>query len=256
MPIRDYQRPTELPAARALLRQPGAASLMFGPRVPDEPFAGIDAVVELSQLNLNYIRVTAPAIQIWVATPLQALTESAEVRAEACGLLAEAASWVAPLTLRNLATLGGALAATKGPPEVRLALLVMEAVRVPDDPLAEIVLPRSPRPGLGAAFARVARSPRDEAIVAVAAKLYVHEGVCRNVRLAVAGASPQPTRLLSAEALLEGQPWSDERLNAVVERVRGEAQPIVDYRGSVEYRKAMAGTLARRALTEAWQRAQ
>jgi carbon-monoxide dehydrogenase medium subunit len=105
-------------------------------------------------------------------------------------------------------------------------------------------------------LARVARSPRDEAIVAVAAKLYVHEGVCRNVRLAVAGASPQPTRVLSAEALLEGQPWSDERLNAVVERVRVEAQPIVDYRGSVEYRKAMAGTLARRALTEAWQRAQ
>jgi CO/xanthine dehydrogenase FAD-binding subunit len=229
---------------------------MFGPRLPDAPFAGIDIVVDLSPLNLNYIRVLDSILRIGVATPLQTIAEAAEIQAEACGLLTEAARLVAPLTLRNLATLGGALAATKGPPEVRLALLVMEAVRVPDDPLAEIVLARSPRPGLGAALARVARSPRDEAIVAVAAKLYVHEGVCRNVRLAVAGASPQPTRVLSAEALLEGQPWSDERLNAVVERVRVEAQPIVDYRGSVEYRKAMAGTLARRALTEAWQRAQ
>ncbi len=255
MPIREYQRPKDLPAAQAALRRPGAAPLMFGPRLPDEPFAGLETVVDVSRLELNYIRVSEPAIRIGAATPLQALTESPEIQAEACGLLAEAIRLAAPLTLRNLATIGGALQAKDGPPEVKLVLLVLDAACAPDDPLAEIVLTRSPQPGLGAALARVARSPRDEAIVAAAAKLYVENGLCRNVRLAVAGTFAQPMRLTTAEALLEGQPWGEDKLSAVVERVLAEAQPVGDYRGSAEYRKEMAGVLTRRALTQAWGRA-
>jgi carbon-monoxide dehydrogenase medium subunit len=256
MPVREYQRPAELPTAQALLRRPGAAPLMFGPRVPDEPLAGVEMAVDVSQLGLSYIQVTQSVIRIGAATPLQAIAEALEIQAEAGGLLAQAVRLAAPLTLRNLATLGGALSATGGPPEVRLALLVMEATRAPGDPLAEVVVPRSPGPGLGAALVRVARSPRDEAIVAAAAKLYVHEGLCRNVRLAVAGAHPQPTRLASVEALLEGQPWGEERAHAAAAQVTAGAQPASDHRGSAEYRQALAGTLAKRALTEAWQRAQ
>ncbi|MBI3241823.1 MAG: FAD binding domain-containing protein [Chloroflexi bacterium] len=255
MPIREYQRPKDLPAAQAALRQPGATPLMFGPRLPDDPFAGLDTVVDVSRLELNYIRASDAAIRIGAATPLQAIVESPEVQGEAHGLLAEAARLVAPLTLRNLATIGGASQAKDGPPEVKLALLVLDATRAPGDPLAEIVLPRSPQPSPGAALARVARSPRDEAIVAAAAKLSVESGLCRNVRLAVAGDSAQPLRVTSAEILLEGQPWSEDKLRAVVERVLAEAQPVGDYRGSAEYRKEMAGVLARRVLAEARERA-
>ena len=142
MPIREYQRPKDLPAAQAALRQPGTAPLMFGPRLPDEPFAGLEAVVDVSRLDLNYIRVSESAIRIGAATPLQALAESPEIQAEAHGPLAKAARLVAPLTLHNLATIGGALQAKDGPPEVKLALLVMDAAYAPDDPLAEIVLLR------------------------------------------------------------------------------------------------------------------
>jgi CO/xanthine dehydrogenase FAD-binding subunit len=259
MPLQplEYHRPTDMAQARELLQRNDlrAAPLLPGPRAPEARFADIDVAVDVGQLGLKYIRVSDPVLRIGAATPLQMVAESTAVQAEARGLLAEAARLVAPLTLRNFATLGGAWQAVDGPPEVRLALLVMNATRAPDDPLAEIIVPRSPQPGLGAAFARVARSPRDEAIVAAAAKLYWHEGVCRNVRLALAGAHPQPIRITSAEAVLEGQPWSEARLRAVAERVMAEARPISDYRGSAEYRREMAGVLAKRALQTAWQRA-
>ncbi len=253
--IREYHRPADLPAAQELLSQPGAAPLTFGPRVPDQPYARAETAVDLSRLGLDYIRDTKPVIRIGALTPLQALVESPVVQAHAHGLLSEAARLAAPLSLRQLATIGGALQAMGGPPEVRLALLVLDAARVLDDPLAEVILPHLPSGGLGVGLERVARTLRDEAMVATAAKLHYHAGVCHNVRLAIAGAHPQPVRLMSVEAALEGRALTVERLHEIEALVAADAQPIPDFRASAEYRKAMAGVLAKRALETAWKHA-
>jgi CO/xanthine dehydrogenase FAD-binding subunit len=253
--IRDYERPADLPTALELLSEPGAAALMFGPRVPAQPFGSAETAVDLSRLKLGDIRDAKSVIRIGALTTLQALVESPVVQSHAHGLLAEAARLAAPLSLRNLATIGGALQAMDGPPEVRLALMVLDATHVLDDPLSEIILPHLPGSHLGISLERVARTLRDEAIVAVAVKLSRHEGVCRNVRVAIAGAHGQPARLTSVEAALDGNALTAEQLDDVEAMVVADSQPISDFRASAEYRKAMAGMLVKRALENAWTRA-
>lgn len=248
-PPRQIHRPATPAEAAALLKQPGAAPLDLGPRVPPDPYAGAETVVDLSRLGLDDIRADDSTIRIGPLTPLQSLVESEVIRAHADGLLAQAAQLVAHLGLRHLATLGAAWRATEGPPEVRLALLVLDAAAATDSPLAEVLLPR--RRGVRAALTRIARTPRDEAIVAAAVSLTVHEGVCREVRVALAGACPQPRRFAEVEAVLEGQAPTAAVRQRAAEAAVAVADPVADYRGSAEYRRAMAGVLTRRAVEAA-----
>jgi carbon-monoxide dehydrogenase medium subunit len=118
----------------------------------------------------------------------------------------------------------------------------------------EFVLPLAPA-GTGSAVERVARAPRDEAIVAAAAVVTAQHGLLRQVRVAVGGAHPQPIRLPTIEAMLDGQPYSAELLQRAEVTIVNEAQPVADFRASADYRRAMGGVLARRALTAAWQQA-
>ena len=252
MPIRDYQRPADTPAALDALRQPGAAPLAFGPRVPDEPFANMETAVDLSTLNLTYIREEGGAIHIGAGTSLQDLASSPLLQMHAGGVLAQAARLAAGLGLRQLATLGGVLTTVDGPQEVRLALLALNAtVILRGDKLTEIPVAdfRSAGQRLlrevkffrtrgSGALARVARTPNDEAIVAAVAVI-----TPETVALAVAGASPAP--------LLKFTSISNLHASAFIESLVTLCNPTSDYRGSAEYRKAMASVLARRALEQA-----
>jgi CO/xanthine dehydrogenase FAD-binding subunit len=47
---------------------------------------------------------------------------------------------------------------------------------------------------------------------------------------------------------LVGAPLDKERIRAVAAAVEAEVSPKGDYRGSAEYRRAMAGVMTRRAL--------
>ncbi len=252
---KHFHRPANPDEAAALLQQPGTVSLELGPRVPLDSYANAEAVVDLGRLDLDYIRVDDDSIRIGPLTPLQTLVESEVIRTHARGLLAEAARLVAHLGLRHVATLGAAWRAADGPPEVRLALLVLDAVPAAEPSPSDrklppaLILPR--RPGLRAALVRIARTPRDEAIVAAAASLTVRDGVCREVRLALAGACPQPRRFAEVEAVLEGQAPTAAVLQRAAEAAVAAADPIADYRGSAEYRRAMAGVLARRVVEQA-----
>jgi CO/xanthine dehydrogenase FAD-binding subunit len=57
------------------------------------------------------------------------------------------------------------------------------------------------------------------------------------------------------EELLVDQPLTSELIAAAAARAAEMVQPAGDFRGSAEYRKAMTGVLAERALRQAWERA-
>ncbi len=262
MPIRHYQRPKDLIAAQAALRQPGAAPLMLGPRVPAEPFAAMDTAVDLRHLDLAYIREDGEGMHIGALTPLQDVADSSQLESQAGGILPEAAGLAAHLGLRHLATLGGSLSW----PDIAAALLTLEAVVVAvgaqkrETPLAdfqaaegELILEVKFPVGVwrrfaqaGGALARVARTPRDEAIVCAAAVVTKD-----TARVAVAGASPQP--FVRSSPITHNQ-LTNNQLQVLVDAIISAAHPASNYRASAEYRKAMAGVLARRALAEAWKR--
>jgi carbon-monoxide dehydrogenase medium subunit len=55
--------------------------------------------------------------------------------------------------------------------------------------------------------------------------------------------------------MLKGKAFTPELLRTASEAVMNEVEPVGDFRGSAEYRREMAGVLARRALEAAWKRA-
>lgn len=252
--IRDYHRPEDPDAAQALLsrRDAHAVSLVISPHPHAEPFAGVDAVVDLSRLELNYIKEEEEALRIGAMTPLQEMVDSPLIKSLADGVLADEAQRTAHLGLRNLSTLGGVMRSNDGVPEVRLALLALNAMPVMQGGILTEVQIAS-QPNAHGAPARVARSPRDQAIVAACAVLEVNAGVCREVRLAVV--CPKPKLIDSVDDMLKGKAFTPDLLQSAAEAVMKEIESLGDYRGSAQYRREMAGVLARRALETAWKRA-
>lgn len=248
----EYYSPPDLQTALSLLQVVDHRAIIISPRPEPSPYASVLAVVDLAALHLDYMAETAEAISIGAQTTLQTIVESNTLAGLADGILSEAARYSAHLGLRHLATLSGALAAPQASPELLLALLALDARVVVEgrerrtlslagyEPAAgELMLEvQIPRPvSAGAALARVARSPLDAAIVAAVA--VAKAGA---LRLAVGGAGQGPI------VVSGGRPAD------VIEAVLAEARPVADYRGSVDYRRAMAGVLARRALDAALQR--
>jgi len=306
--LREYHRPADWTSASQLLRRADVrtAPLLLGPRPPLRPPAEIEAVVDLSRLELAYITESKDGVlHLGALTSLQDLAESPRLKSLAHGVLSDAAHLSAHLGLRHVATVGGVLSAREGPPEVLLALLALDAtvvVRSDHDAAREVVevnvadlAPQTvvldpergdPEPtqvrevplagfqpgalasgelivevkfnrlpsNVGGALERVARAPRDEAILAAVAVVEAESGVCRRARLALAGAG-RPQRMTAAEHTLEGRPVNETWLQKAVEAVQAEVNPVSDFRGSADYRRAMAGVVARRVLEAAWKRA-
>ncbi len=98
--------------------------------------------------------------------------------------------------------------------------------------------------------ARVARTPADEPIVAATAVIELEGSTVQQARVALTGAWPGPARLAEPAAQLAGGPLTEERIQAVAAAVEAAVEPAADFMGSVEYRRAMAGLLTRRALQQ------
>jgi aerobic carbon-monoxide dehydrogenase medium subunit len=281
--IREFHRPAEVAEAAALLQRDSVTTVpaALGPRVPDVPYAAAEAVVDVRQLGQDYVKQsTDETIHLGAAASIQSLVESTLVQSLADGILAEAAALAGGSAMRNAATVGGTLLYARqavdgltrdGPPELLVALMALEAEVVflaegqGAVPLAEYLavgshvirtglllevrFPR-PAPGAHASLTRVARTPRDQGIVAAAAVV-----ASPAVRLAVAAGGSAPVRLTALEQALSGQPLDAARLNTLEKEVSAAVSPQSDFRASAEYRRAMAGVLARRALAEALRRA-
>jgi len=231
----------------------------------------IEAVVDLQDLPLDYVRAADDGLRIGALTRLQALVRHPLVRAFADGILARAAEQSAQHTERVSATVGGTVAAGSGAHDVLVALLVCEAsvtlqslqqIRslslldflrgraqylTSDVLITELALPAQPH---GARFAleRVARTPHDRAIVSVAARATANGGRFRDVRVAAGGVGERPIRLNVVEAMLEGASPVAAALSAARKAACDAVQPESNHIASGEYRRAMVGVLVQRAF--------
>lgn len=286
--LSEYHRPQDLSQALELLARPEVCTvpLAGGTDLLGRRDRSIEAVVDLQNLGLAYIRESANTVRIGAMATLAHMALSPLLRELAGGLLARTAHSSAPGILRNQATLGGTLVAVAGSADLPPALLVLDAevvLRTPDEhrlSLAEFYAQggkteqgelltevRVPRPAEGTAngfgrlpgqtkfgtrttFHKVGRTPSDSAIVCVAAALTLADGVCQKARLAVGGIGPVPVQLTGVAAALEGQALTEAQLDNAAQVARESVTPITDFRASGEYRREMVSVLVRRALRE------
>ncbi len=275
---KEFHRPENWSNAHQLLKRSDVTTipLIVGPRPTALYDLDAEAFVDLEKLQLNYINVGEDErVHIGAMTTLQDLYLSDLLKKQANGILVDAAYFSATLGLRNLATLAGAITNPDNPPDIALVLMALDAVvTVQKDEkqtrkvtitewmkdCSQVLLPGEiirevsffPQTGSVGSLIRINRTPRDRAILATAAVLEVEGDVCKTARLALAGANLNPVRLPEVEGLLSGQKLTSHLLDQAAAAAEKQAKPVADYRGSVAYRKAMAGVLSKRALTQAF----
>lgn len=238
--ITSYARPASLAEALELLEPGDAIAIGGGTTLPRRQLEGTPGVVDLQDLGLGTIERSGDTARLGATATLDELC-----RADVLPLaVREAARRELPSSLRTQATLGGLVAAGCADSELLAVLLVHEAVvsvatreALGELPL-ETYLASLPRPhgeiittvaidlrGRSAA-ARTGRTRADRPIVAAAARRAPDD----TRRLALCGVAATPV-LVDVAAL-------------------HALHPPGDFRGSSDYRAALAEVLSRRVLEE------
>jgi carbon-monoxide dehydrogenase medium subunit len=237
-------------------------------------------VVDLNEIpGLDAIRMDGDQLVIG-AMARQRAVETSPLVAERCPLLAEAMPEIGHVQIRNRGTVGGSLVHADPAaelPAVVAALggeMVLQSARgrrtlraeqfflrylttavEPSELLVEVRVPATP-PLTGSAFLEVSRRHGDFALVGVAATVALDAGgVCSACALALTGVGPTPVIAREATAALLGERPGEAALQEVGRRVSAAVQPDSDLHASSDYRRHVAGVLARRALARAAERA-
>lgn len=101
-------------------------------------------------------------------------------------------------------------------------------------------------------YQKVERKVGDFATAAAAVQLALDAtGAIRQAGVALSAAGPCAVRVTEAESLLAGQKPSADLIRAAAEAAATRSQPQADLRGSVEYKKHLAGVLVARGLRQA-----
>jgi CO/xanthine dehydrogenase FAD-binding subunit len=118
--------------------------------------------------------------------------------------------------------------------------------RRPGEILTAIVLDQ-PRAGTKACFLKKGRVRMDLSLASLAMLLEMDGPTCLRARLAAGSVAPLPLRLRRAEALLEGQALTPERIAEARAVSEADVSPITDLRTSADYRRRMVGVFVKRA---------
>jgi carbon-monoxide dehydrogenase medium subunit len=241
-----------------------------------------DCLISLQKLrNLDQITAANGEIRLGALTTHRAVERSPAVRGRILSL-AETYAHVATIRIRNVATVGGALAhadPNQDPPVILMALDARvrltstagsrqvaiaefftdyyETVRQPDELVTEVVVPM-PKPHSGSIYLKfLPRTADDYATVGVAATVTIDpaSGTCQECRIAMGCVASTPVRAPEAETLVRGHRLTPDLAREAGALAQHATDPISDARGSAEYKRAMSGVFVRRALEQAWQRA-
>ena len=192
----------------------------------------------------------------------------------------DAANLTADVQVRNRGTVAGSLAhadpagdwpaalmaldtavTIAGPDGIRttpLSAFIVDAYTTElgaNEMVTEVSVAIPPQPG-GGAYVKFEKRAGDFAVASVGVRLELDERErCRAVAVTLGALGPTPLRALGAEALLQGRNATDDRLGDAARLVREAAQPFDDTRGSVTYKRHLAGVLFRRAFAAAMDRA-
>ena len=111
------------------------------------------------------------------------------------------------------------------------------------------------RPGAGSAHEKVERRAGDWAIAAASAALWLDGDRIADAGIALSAVGMTTVDLTRAEELLRGEVPSDALFEQAGRIASEDCSPIPDGRGPVDYKRHLAGVLAKRALRKAAARA-
>jgi len=283
-PFEYFAPETVADAASILSRYEGEAKLLAGGQslVPllNMRLARPKALVDLNGVpQLEGVREENGRLVIGAMTR-QRTIERSQLVANAQPLLLEAVRNIAHPQIRNRGTIGGSLAHADPAAELPAAAVALDAefsatgprgtrmiasrdffvsflttALQPDEVLTEISFPKTPS-GAGWSVQEVARRHGDFALAGAAVTLSLDGDRCRGATIALFGVGYVPIRAHGAEGVLQGEAVSGALLDSAAERAGADIEePLSDIHASSEFRRHLARTMTRRALTAALDRA-
>jgi carbon-monoxide dehydrogenase medium subunit len=124
-----------------------------------------------------------------------------------------------------------------------------------DEIITQVVLPPLP-PRSGIEYIRFSSSSVvDKPSAGVAVRLTLDEEMVRVARIVLGCVGPTPVRARKAEDLITGKKLTVELIANAGAMASQECSPMSDLRGSEQYKRAIVGTLVKRALTAACDKA-
>jgi len=273
----EYHRPRSLAEAlRLKAADPGACYVAGSTDVTVRVRAGDLAPTALISLRgVPEVR----GIDFGTGARIGALTTVAEIQAhpglrEAYPVLAQAATVLGSVQIRNVATVGGNLCNASPCADTAPALLVLgarlrlegpeghrelpleEFFRGPgatcltrDEVLTHVLLD-PPAAGARSAYRKQGRVHMDLAQASLAVLVEMDGSVCRRALVAAGSVAPVPLRLKPVEALLAGAKLEGAVLAEAAALASRTVTPITDVRATADYRRAIVGVFLRRMLEE------
>lgn len=278
----EYEVATSIDEAISLLQRCGPeAHLLAGGHslIPMMKLrlASPETIIDIHKLDdeLRYIRDDGGLLRIGALARHKDVLES-ELIKERYSILADAEAMIADPLVRNMGTLGGALAhgdpaedlpaafialgaeiIARGPEGERIIAVddmyisPFETALEPDEILTEARVPRAPG---GSAYFKVKRRTGDYASAAVGVALNMSGGVMEDARIGMCGVGNKALRAGGAEEVLKGQRPDADLYRRAGERAAEETNPTEDARGTVAYKRDLVKVLVVRALEKAVER--
>ncbi|MDA0229991.1 MAG: FAD binding domain-containing protein [Proteobacteria bacterium] len=276
----EFHQPTSLDAALALLAADPEALLLAGGAtlvammnadlVAPSALISLRAVTELQTIEAaadGGLRIGAMLSHTALAAEARLTGGNAVVR--------DAAAQIAHPSVRNIGTLGGAVAHGDPSSDLPAALVAANAVIETAGPagkreisaedffedylttalqagemVAAVRLPAPPEGAMGH-YEKFARVHGDYATLSVALVLAMEGGECSFARIALGAAGATPVRVAEAEACLIGAAMDSDAIEAAAAKLVEASDPVDDVRGSAEYRLMLVPRLLGRALSAA-----
>ena len=219
--------------------------------------------------ELSGIREKDGQIEIGAATVHHAVATS-KLLQDRCPIVSDAAATIGDTQVRNRGTIGGSLAHADPSADMPAVMLALDAevqlqsakgqrrvqatdffqgLFTVDLQPGEIITAVRFAPAKAAAYAKLYQKASHYAIVGIAAALDVKSGKIGSARIALTGASTHAIRLGTLEQALAGQAASTEAVEKAAADAGAEVQDVnSDIHAGEEYRRAMIGVFAKRAL--------
>lgn len=281
-----YERPETLQdASRLLAETAGTAYVLAGGtdllvRSKSDHFEA-DLMVDIKSIaELEAVCETAEGFAIGAAVSCADLGRHAALKAAWPGVV-EAANLIGSAQIQSRCTIAGNLCNASPAADSVPALVAagaraviagptgMRTIPVQEVPVApgktslgkgEIIAAieiDSRPPRSGDAYLRfIPRTEMDIAVVGAGVNLTLDEtGAIRSARVALGAVAPTVVLVTEAADAILGTRLEEAALEKLVEACSAACRPIDDKRGTVEFRKKVAGVLARRAARIAYDRA-
>jgi carbon-monoxide dehydrogenase medium subunit len=225
--------------------------------------------------GLRGVRLDGNDLIIGALTVHSDIAASDDVRKHLPGL-AEAASVIGDLQVRNRGTIGGSVAHADPGADFPVILTALNAsfivqsstgtrgIPVDDfftdffttamsanEILTEIRVP-IPSAGSGTAYTKLPHPASGYVVVSAGALISRQaSNTCAAARIAIGGLGSAPLRAIATEMELQGKPLTSQLIASAATKASDESDPVDDQYASAEYKKHVAAVYARRAIEAA-----